>query len=89
MEEYRTNKEFQIGFEQLMLDLQMKISKEINSFMFRKGESPTYIVVSPETFELLRINASQITDIRGSIAVFMGIKLIIDAEFALGEFRVM
>ena len=89
MENGKTNRELQIGFEQLMSDLHIEISKEINFFMFGKGKTPTYLVVSPNTFELLKIYASQIVDPRNSIPTFMGLKILLDAEFVLCEFRVM
>lgn len=89
MEGVKTSREFRNDFEQLTLDLQMEISKEINFLMFKKGKHPTYIVVSLETFELLKISSSQIVDPRGLTPRLMGLKLIIDAEFTLYDFKIM
>jgi hypothetical protein len=89
MEETKTSREMRNDFERLMLDLQMEISKEINFLMFKKGKHPTYIVVSLETFELLKISSSQIVDPRGLTPRLMGLKLIIDAEFTLYDFKIM
>ena len=89
MEKTKTSRELRNDFEQTILDLQREISKEINFLMFKKGKHPTYIIVSLETFELLKISSMHIMDPRGRVPTLMGLKLLIDAEFTLYDFKIM